>query len=190
MRWLRPDPDTFFSDKAFVSMAVTDFPEGHAPMTVIVNGIPSVSWIILVTDEGDPQWGRAVAYRHRVNPWPGGGHRHAAEPFFPSLVRPSLRTYAAAWDVVCFFAKSLCSLQGSFKWPWHDRPMIESNSTLPARRGSANTRAGIVPMVGDTGPVPRAAIGECGARGALLMSLSTVIVAVNAQLLRRVKITA
>jgi len=68
--------------------------------------------------------------------------------------------------------------------------MIESNGTLLARRESDNTRAGILPMVGDVGPVPRAANGECGARGALLMSLSTVIVAVNAQLLRRVRITA
>ncbi|MBC8255491.1 MAG: hypothetical protein H8E35_15885 [Ardenticatenia bacterium] len=190
MRWLRPDPDTFFPARAFLARPVPLFPGAHAPMTLVVTEIPSVSGIILVTDEGVPKGGGAVPYRHGVNRWPGGGHRHAAEPFFPSLVRPSLRTYAAAWDVVCFFAKSLCSLQGSFKWPWHDRPMIESNSTLPARRGSANTRAGIVPMVGDTGPVPRAAIGECGARGALLMSLSTVIVAVNAQLLRRVKITA
>jgi len=68
--------------------------------------------------------------------------------------------------------------------------MIESNDTLLAGRESDNTRAGNVPMVGDIGPVPHAANGECGARGTLLMSLSTVIVAVNAQLLRRVRITA
>jgi hypothetical protein len=49
VRWLLPDPTTGFSDTTFTSAPISsDFPLGHALVTVFVNGIPSISEIILV----------------------------------------------------------------------------------------------------------------------------------------------
>jgi hypothetical protein len=49
VRWLRPDPTTGFSDTTFTSAPTpSDFPLGHALVIVFVNGIPSISEIILV----------------------------------------------------------------------------------------------------------------------------------------------
>jgi hypothetical protein len=49
VRWLRPARMTGFSDTAFTSAPVTGFPAGHALVTVFVNGIPSISRMVMMT---------------------------------------------------------------------------------------------------------------------------------------------
>jgi hypothetical protein len=50
VRWLRPDPAARFSATTFLSAPVNDFPTGPALLTVFVNGIPSVSKVIIVVN--------------------------------------------------------------------------------------------------------------------------------------------
>jgi hypothetical protein len=42
-RFLLPDPSGTWSNTSFTSVPVTDFPAGHALVTVFTNGIPSIS---------------------------------------------------------------------------------------------------------------------------------------------------
>lgn len=49
-RFLLADPAQGWSDTAFTSLALTDFPIGHALVTVFTNGIPSAAKLILVAD--------------------------------------------------------------------------------------------------------------------------------------------
>jgi hypothetical protein len=49
IRWLFPDPANPFSDTAFTSQPLSDFPTGYALATVFVNGIPSISKFILIS---------------------------------------------------------------------------------------------------------------------------------------------
>jgi N-acetylneuraminic acid mutarotase len=47
--FLLADPGSTWSDSSFTSVPVTDFPTGHALVTVFTNGIPSISKIIRIT---------------------------------------------------------------------------------------------------------------------------------------------
>jgi hypothetical protein len=48
VRWLAPDPAHPFTETAYTSTAVTDFPVGPALLTAFVNGIPSDSRVIFL----------------------------------------------------------------------------------------------------------------------------------------------
>jgi hypothetical protein len=50
VRWLRPDPSSGFTATTYSSVPVTGFPYGPALVTVFVNGIPSLSKVMIVTD--------------------------------------------------------------------------------------------------------------------------------------------
>ena len=47
-RWLQPDPASSFSARSLTSVPLTGFSPGPALVTVVVNGIPSLSRVILV----------------------------------------------------------------------------------------------------------------------------------------------
>jgi hypothetical protein len=49
-RILLPDPSDTWSDTSFTSVLITDFPAGHALVTVFTNGIPSISMISRVAE--------------------------------------------------------------------------------------------------------------------------------------------
>jgi hypothetical protein len=49
-RFLLPDPSGTWSDTSFTSVPITDFPAGHALVTVFTNGIPSISMISRVAE--------------------------------------------------------------------------------------------------------------------------------------------
>jgi len=61
MLWLPVDPNTgFSSDTSFTSVPVTNFLPGHTRVTMFVNGIPSVSEIILIQTADKPAPGLEV----------------------------------------------------------------------------------------------------------------------------------
>ena len=49
-RWLSYDPATPVTDSDIITEPVTDFPDGHALVTVFTNGIPSESKVLLVNE--------------------------------------------------------------------------------------------------------------------------------------------
>jgi hypothetical protein len=51
MRWVAPDPLAGSSAQAFTSLPIADMPSGYALATLVTNGIPSATQMIVIRTE-------------------------------------------------------------------------------------------------------------------------------------------